>query len=432
VETVSIEAIYDTFSFGRFDPAAVRDFLDYAYHSWQPPAPQFVLLAGDANIDYRDYIGTGKKNIVPVHLSATPELGLTPSDNWYAAVDGDDPIPDLYIGRIPGNTVETLRNIANKTVRYETGDFSPRQALFVADDDERIFETLNENLIGYLPGDFSENRVYTRRYAELNQATSDILASIDAGMLLTNFMGHGDVTRWGAEPVGEGGEFIMAPGDLKQLSNLNRPTFVVALNCLNGYFAQSFNYSLAEEFVMAKDAGAIACYAPSGLSLQWEHENFGRNLFSRLFTEQTNIIGAAATEAKIDTFFQGGTEKILTVFNLIGDPATRLAIFRDPGEKVAAYTIKADAGIGGRISPSGEVPVFENADETFTIEAEEGYEVAEVIVDGASQGVITEYTFSDATNDHDIRAEFQAAGASDGGGGGGGGCFIGSVSGIRY
>ncbi|MFP4533567.1 MAG: C25 family cysteine peptidase [Desulfobacterales bacterium] len=431
VETVSIEAIYDTFSFGRFNPAAIRDFLDYAYHNWQKPAPQFVLLAGDANIDYRDYIGTGKKNIVPVHLSATPELGLTPSDNWYAAVDGDDPIPDLYIGRIPGNTVETIQNIAYKTVRYETGDFSPRQALFVADDEEAVFENLNEDLIDYLPGDFSENRIYTRRYEDVRQATSDILEKIDSGMLITNFMGHGDVTRWGAEPVGEGGESILDPGDLAQLSNLNRPTFVTALNCLNGYFGQSFNYSLAEEFVMAKDAGAVACYAPSGLSLQWEHENFGRNLFSRIFTNQTNIIGAAATEAKIDTFFQGGTEKILTVFNLIGDPATRLAAFRDPGEKVTAHTIKADAGIGGRISPSGEVPVFENADETFTIEAEEGYEVAEVIVDGNSQGAVTEYTFRDVTAAHEIRVEFQSAGASDGGGGGGG-CFIGSVSGIRY
>ncbi|HMA86441.1 MAG TPA: C25 family cysteine peptidase, partial [Desulfosalsimonadaceae bacterium] len=207
---------------------------------------------------------------------------------------------------------------------------------------------------------------------------------------------------------------------------------VVALNCLNGYFAQSFNYSLAEEFVMAKDAGAVACYAPSGLSLQWEHENFGRNLFSRIFTEQAHIIGAAATEAKLDTFFQGGTEKILTVFNLIGDPATRLAAFRDPADKVAAFKISAKSGAGGNISPSGDVPVFENTDETFAIDAGDGYEVAEVIVDGASQGAITEYTFSDVTADHDIQVEFQAAGSSDGGGGGGGGCFIGSVSGIRY
>ncbi len=424
VETVGIEDIYNTFSFGRFDPAAIRDFLDYAYHNWQPPAPQFVLLAGDANIDYRDYIRTGRKNIVPVHLAATPELGLTPSDNWYAAVDGDDPVPDLYIGRIPGNTAETVRNIAYKLVRYETGDYTPKQALFVADDEEAVFETLNEELIEYLPGDFTEQRVYTRRYADLDQATSDILEFINAGMLLTNFMGHGDVTRWGAEPIGEGGEFILAPEDLDKLANPNRPTFVVALNCLNGYFAQSFKYSLAEEWVMAEDARAVACYAPSGLSLQWEHESLGRNLFSRIFTDKTNVIGKAATEAKLDTFYQGGTNKILTVFNLIGDPATRLAIFRDPANKVAAYTITANAGTGGSITPSGDIPVFENADEKFSAAPADGYKVADILVDGVSQGSSESYTFKNVTSDHQIQVEFQAAGSSGGGGGGGGGCFI--------
>lgn len=428
VETVDIEDIYNTFSFGRFDPAAIQNFLDYAYHSWQPPAPQFVLLAGDANIDYRDYIRTGKKNIVPVHLSATPELGLTPSDNWYAAVDGDDPIPDLYIGRIPGNTDETVRNIAYKLVRYETGDFAPKQALFVADDEEAVFENLNEDLIGYLPGDFTAQRVYTRRYDQINQATSDILDALDAGMLITNFMGHGDVTRWGAEPVGEGGEFILDPSDLNGLSHLNRPTFVVALDCLNGYFAQSSKYSLAEEWVMAEASGAVACYAPSGLSLQWEHENLGRNLFSRIFIDKTRIIGKATTEAKLDTLFQGGTEKILTVFNLIGDPATRLAVFRNPADRVIAHTISANAGSGGSINPSGHVPVFENGTEAFSASPAEGYEVADILVDGVSQGPSDAYTFKNVTADHQIQVNFQDAGSSGGGGGGGGGgCFIGSA-----
>ncbi len=418
VKTAAIEDIYDVFSFGFFDPAAVRDFLKYAAENWQKPSPRYVLLAGDSNLDYRNYFGTNKQNIVPVHLSKTLELGLTPSDNWFVNFDEASPVPDMNIGRIPGASPEDMAAIVHKLIRYETAKTEfPGRALLVADDDDMAFENLNDLLATYLPPDITAVKIYARLYADLNVVTSDILGAIDSGALITSFVGHGDVIRWGAEPSG-GGDFIIAANDLSNLTNKDRLSFIIAMDCLNGYFSQSYDYSLAEEWVMAPDKGAVACIAPSGLSHSQEHELFGAAVFENIFQKKENRIGDICTQSKLDAYYAGASDKVLISLNLIGDPATRLAIYRTPSDLVTAYWITATAGPGGSISPAGEIPAFDNDAETFSITPADGYVVSDVSVDGVSQGAVSEYTLGDIKKDHIISAAFKAKS------GGGGGCFI--------
>jgi hypothetical protein len=70
------------------------------------------------------------------------------------------------------------------------------------------------------------------------------------------------------------------------------------------------------------------------------------------------------------------------------------------------HTITASAGTGGTISPSGSVSVNQNAGQTFTISANSGYRIAEVKVDGASQGTAASYAFSNVTAGHTIAVTF--------------------------
>ena len=70
------------------------------------------------------------------------------------------------------------------------------------------------------------------------------------------------------------------------------------------------------------------------------------------------------------------------------------------------YTITATAGNNGSISPSGAVPVNSGDSRTFTITSNTGYHVADVTVDGISQGAINSYTFSNVTANHTIQASF--------------------------
>jgi hypothetical protein len=70
------------------------------------------------------------------------------------------------------------------------------------------------------------------------------------------------------------------------------------------------------------------------------------------------------------------------------------------------YTIVASAGTNGSISPSGDVAVDCQADQTFTITPDACYHIADVLVDGVSVGAVTSYTFTNVQAGHTIAATF--------------------------
>ena len=79
------------------------------------------------------------------------------------------------------------------------------------------------------------------------------------------------------------------------------------------------------------------------------------------------------------------------------------------GHSYSYYTIKATAGTGGSISPSGNVSVREGRDQTFTITPDKGYAVANVKIDGKSIGAVKSYTFENVSRTHTIEVIFMKA-----------------------
>ena len=73
------------------------------------------------------------------------------------------------------------------------------------------------------------------------------------------------------------------------------------------------------------------------------------------------------------------------------------------------YTIKATAGTGGSISPSGSVSVREGRDQTFTITPDKSYAVSNVKIDGKSIGAVKSYTFENVSRTHTIEVIFMKA-----------------------
>ena len=70
-----------------------------------------------------------------------------------------------------------------------------------------------------------------------------------------------------------------------------------------------------------------------------------------------------------------------------------------------------DHGLGrrnGSISPTGAVAVVQGYNKTFTITANPGYIVSNVLVDGVSVGLVTSYTFPNVSANHSIAASFVA------------------------
>ena len=79
------------------------------------------------------------------------------------------------------------------------------------------------------------------------------------------------------------------------------------------------------------------------------------------------------------------------------------------GSGYSYYTIKATAGAGGSISPSGSISVREGRDQTFTITPDKGYAVANVKIDGKSIGAVKSYTFENVRRTHTIEVIFMKA-----------------------
>ena len=83
--------------------------------------------------------------------------------------------------------------------------------------------------------------------------------------------------------------------------------------------------------------------------------------------------------------------------------------YNGSGHSYSYYTIKATAGAGGSISPSGNVSVREGRDRTFTITPDKGYAVANVKIDGKSIGAVKSYTFENVRRTHTIEVIFMKA-----------------------
>jgi hypothetical protein len=74
---------------------------------------------------------------------------------------------------------------------------------------------------------------------------------------------------------------------------------------------------------------------------------------------------------------------------------------------VAVITITASAGPDGTMTPFGTIQVSVGENKVFTIVANKGFKVQDVLVDGISVGPVASYTFASVSTDHTISAVFE-------------------------
>ena len=120
----------------------------------------------------------------------------------------------------------------------------------------------------------------------------------------------------------------------------------------------------------------------------------------------------AAGEGNIEYWYCEACEKYFSdadAKNEITQAQTVIPKRQSSGSNYSYYTIKATAGAGGSISPSGNVSVREGQDQTFTITPDKGYAVANVKIDGKSIGAVKSYTFENVRRTHTIEVIFMKA-----------------------
>ncbi|MCB0117343.1 MAG: Ig-like domain-containing protein, partial [Caldilineaceae bacterium] len=324
---VKIGDVYDEFSGGVFTPAAIRSFLRYAYTSWAAPAPSYVLLVGDAFQNFKDTVKSGTINYVPSQLVETDLLGETVSDNWFAAVSGDDLLPDMMIGRLAVQSAQQAQAQIDKILAYEQnapGAAWTSNVLLVADDDESTFRFVAEQVAERIPFGYTLNRVYVEDYPP-NDPTTAIQAQINEGALFVNYAGHGEYYRWGKWD--NESAFILDLDDIAALQNDGKLPVVTVANCLNGYFAgPKQQASLAEAFMDQSAGGAVAVWAPTGLGAPFSHYVLLNAFYDAVYQKDLHVLGAATTTAKLTAYTESPLlGELVQIYTLLGDPATKLA-----------------------------------------------------------------------------------------------------------
>jgi hypothetical protein len=316
-KAVAIESVFSEFGFGEENPRAIRDFLAYAYHNWDL-APRYVVLAGDGTYDFKDKLGTGVQNRVPPMMVMTSYLE-TASDPAYAAVNGEDLLPDLAIGRLPAATVEELQTMIAKIVVFERDDGTFRgKTVIVADnpDDAGNFVSDAEELLAVHLSATSLRKIYLSELG-VSGARSEIQQAFNEGSRLMNYVGHGGIHVWADEN-------IFNVDDVPSLALQSEQPLLLTMNCLNGYFHFPYFNALAEELLKAEGKGVVAAFSPSGLSLNGPAHVFNDVVLGEIMSGGHMRLGDALMAAQSSYADSGALPEMIAIYHLLGDPAMQL------------------------------------------------------------------------------------------------------------
>ncbi|MGQ9645214.1 MAG: DUF2341 domain-containing protein [Thermodesulfobacteriota bacterium] len=312
VVLIDIEDLYDEFGFGSKSPHAIKDFLAHAKTKWKT-APRFVLLVGDASLDPRNYLGLGEMDFVPTKLIDTLYLE-TASDDWFVDFNNDG-LPEMAIGRLPVQTKEEAALVVSKIIGYERSNKN-QEALLVADrsdnPEEFNFEGASEELKALLPASLMVRRIYRGQFSSDAQAKGELLAGINQGALLVNFIGHGSVEGWRGS--------LLTLEDAEDLINGYKLSFFVNMTCLNGFFQNPYGETLAEALIKATGGGAIAVWTSSGLTEPDRQVVMNKELIKLLFGGGSLTLGEATAKAKASV----SDQDIRRTWILFGDPSLQL------------------------------------------------------------------------------------------------------------
>jgi len=351
VKVVDIRHIYNSFNQGVVHPRAIRNFISHAFHNWQKPAPQFVLLVGDASWDskheeirdkyysdtthhrpnatsfskiqsssYENQGGENDRNLIPT-ANFFDSTGHSASDNYFVKVDGDDIYPDLAIGRFPVTEPEEVADIVAKTIAYDgkpqVGPWRLRTLMIT--NEERSYQRRADKLAKTLvPDDRIIERIYPDSAEKSNEHhTTRILDTMDKGQNLIYFCGHGGRFIWRTGPPDiKKNHDLFTLDDLEKLADNPRLPIVLSFTCYSAPFDHPGADSIGEKFLRLKNRGAIAFVGAS-----WRNvPKFSLQKSLMKSFHGSGTVGQALMYGKYDL----KNRTLVETYNLLGDPAVKL------------------------------------------------------------------------------------------------------------
>lgn len=282
---VDVNEVYNEFSTGRLEPTGIRDFVRMVYRR-SGGRLKYVTLFGRSSFDFRNILGAGK-DFIPCYETMSDPHGEVSfcTDDYFALMDDNEGSNsggrvDIGIGRIPVSSVEEAEIVLQKIYHYDNLAATQGQwktdVLFFADDKDsgyvRNSETF-ESMMDTICPPFTGKKVYCGAYPLVNTssgvtipgATSDLMQTLDKGVLAMIYTGHG-----GVRGLTEDNVFTNA--DITSLQNYDRMPFVYTATCEFTKYDNPLLISAGELMFLNPRGGCVALftacrptYAPDNL-----------------------------------------------------------------------------------------------------------------------------------------------------------------------
>lgn len=312
------EDICDLMANGLRTPEAIPELLSHAEAFWAE-APWMVVLAGNGSYDYQGTLSS-EINHIPPMLVQTAE-GLFAADELMADSGGDD-LPDVAIGRLPALTAADLTAMIAKIKAYEAGFGEAWQNQLVLASDK----------VDLRAGNFRAANAEIAALAGAEHPVEvidlDAVATASARAALTNrfkdgagfihYTGHGGAQNWSKSS-------LLTKADVDAMNNTSRPPVAVALSCLVGRYEAPDLHSMGELLMRRSGGGAVAVWGPSGLSRNDPATALGEAFYRAVLQEGSGTLGLAILHAIRELQGNLYSRDTLAVYNLLGDPALRIA-----------------------------------------------------------------------------------------------------------
>ena len=267
--------------------------------------PTYVLLVGNAEK-------------IPVSSGGNSNTIDDPiTDYGYSLLNGNDWIPDVFMGRWPVSNVQELKNIINKTIFMEMNlSNTDKKATFIAGRENRPtvqiqFESGHNHVI---PRTFQPHG-YICTY--LHQPSYNLVKQeLSANPRYFIYSGHGSAESWL-------GPLILNDSTLYYATNTIFP-FAYAFACKTGYFADTSN--IGKIWIVKQNKGGVA-YLGSSVDTWCHTDNvLEKKIFGNSYSDDHAIASVINTgKNKYRIFYWGGgvnyVRRYLRSYNLLGDPS---------------------------------------------------------------------------------------------------------------
>ncbi len=346
VKICYIDDIYDEFSGGLLDPFAVQKFLKNAFENWQAPAPAYVVLMGDMSYDYRHLLSSSRENYIPSIPYYTHTYGLAVSDNMFAAVSGNDVVPEMALSRFSIETIEEGNIFLDKIRNYpadNTKEWKQNVLLIssgLSAQDEAFFGFNNASVkledLYLKPNGFKATKIMRYpnqpQYQQYEGGGPEIRKAISDGTVFVNYYGHGGGYQW---------DLTFLNDDIYLLENGGRLPFISSVTCYTAHFDNQDVFG--EQFIKVPGKGAIAFFGSSGLTLWGIGTYINEVLFDQIFAKREYITGKAILTTKSLVGGSGGFyNSQIALLTLLGEPLLKLCLPDKPDFLVQSSNITVE------------------------------------------------------------------------------------------